>query len=488
MTIGRPPQVLPLTRVTPTVLHSFSRSPHETPPPRRPRPRPPLPRRRPPAPGNIPNPPAHPALIPLDQTGKSVTGHPPSPPPPKKFDAKTLGAKADGTTKDTAALQKILDDCAAGGGGKSPSHPANTYTGSLKIGSNTTLRLDEGATLVGSPDVADYPVVQVRWEGEWRGGHRALLSSEKTENVAIVGQGAIQGPPLALAQLRPVAGGAVRGPSIFEPIDVKNLTLKDFTVRYQRMWSIHMTYCDNVFVDHLTIRTSQANGDGIDLDSTQHVIIQNCDIEAGDDAICLKSGRGMEAVRIGKPTNDVLIHDCKLSSSFAGFGIGTEMSGGVANTFIRDSAFLRCSQNAIFIKSKTNRGGYIENITGTNLSIAPACGTFIGIDLVTKGIEATEPVTGDDRWPRVKNIAFSNIKLDNVPIIIAGRNVAPERPLDGLTITDVTGTARQGFQLSNMTRVKLARITAAVPGALLTLTNVQGENLDEAQVKAPAQP
>ena len=429
--------------------------------------------------------PVHPPAIPIDQIGKTVTGAPALPASAKKYDAKALGAKGDGATKDTAALQKILDDCAAGGGGEVTLPAGNYLTGSLKIGSNTTLRIDKGATITGSPDVADYPVIQVRWEGEWRGGHRALLSAEKAENIAIVGEGAIQGPPIALAQLRPDARGNVRGPSIFEPIDVTNLTLKDFTVRYQRMWSIHMTYCQNALVDHLTIRTSQSNGDGIDVDSSQHVVIENCDIESGDDAICLKSGRGMEAVRIGKPANDVLIHDCKLSSSFAGLGIGTEMSGGVANVLVRDTAFLRCSQNAIFIKSKTNRGGYIENITGTNLSIAAQCGTFLGIDLVTKGIEAAEPVTGDDRWPRVKNISFSKITLDNVPVIVSARNIAPERPLDALTLAGITGTARAGLVLSNMTNVRLESITAAVPGSLLTLTNITGNNLEESKVKAP---
>lgn len=430
--------------------------------------------------------PVHPAAIPVEQIGKGVTGAPAAAETATKLDAKTRGAKGDGTTKDTALLQKLLDDCAGGGGGVVTLPAGNYLTGSLKIGSNTTLVLEKGATLVGSPDVADYPVMKVRWEGEWRDGHRALLSAQDAQNVAIVGEGTIQGPPMALAALRPDNRGNVRGPSIFEPIEVKNLTLKDFTVRYQRMWSIHMTYCENVHVDHVTIRTSAANGDGIDVDSSQHVVIENCDIEAGDDAICLKSGRGMEAVRIGRPTNDVLIHDCKLSSSFAGLGVGTEMSGGVTNIFVRDTAFLRCSQNAIFLKSRTNRGGYIDNITGKNLSIAAQCGTFIGIDLTTKGIEAAEPVTGDDRWPRVKNIAFSDIKLDNVPIILDARNIAPERPVEALTLSNITGTARRGLVASNMTGVKLEHITATVPGPLLTLTNVKDDNLDEAKVKTPA--
>jgi hypothetical protein len=429
----------------------------------------------------------HPALIPPAQIGQTVTGAPALNAAAKKYDAKTLGAKGDGIAKETAALQKILDDCAAGGGGE-VILPAGKYlTGALQIGSNTTLRIDAGATLIGSPDIADYPVMKVRWEGEWRDGHRALLSAEKARNIAITGAGTIQGPPLAIAELRPDDRGNVRGPAIIEPIDVANLTLRDFTLRYQRMWSIHMTYCENVLADHVTIRTTQLNGDGIDVDSTQHVVIRNCDIDSGDDAIALKSGRGMEAVRIGRPTNDVLIHDCKLSCvSYAGLGLGTEMSGGVANVFIRDTAFIRCGQNAIFIKSKTNRGGYIENITGTNLTIGSQCATFIGIDLVTKGIEATEPVTGDDRWPRVRNLSFTHIQLDNVPIIVAGRNVAAERPLEGLTLTDLTGTARRGLELTNMTQVKLERINVTVPGELLTLNNVTGENLEEGKVRAGA--
>jgi polygalacturonase len=404
----------------------------------------------------------------------------------RRFNVKELGAVGDGTTKDTAALQKALDQCAEAGGGTVVVPAGNYLTGSLKLGGHTTLRLEKDATLVGSPDKADYPVMKVRWEGEWRDGHSSLLRAENVTDVAIVGEGTVQGPPLALAALRPNARGDVRGPSIFEPIEVKNLTLEGITSKYQRMWSIHMTYCENVVVRNVTVRSAQSNGDGIDVDSCKHVLIEKCDIDGGDDAVCLKSGRGMEAVTIGRPTEDVIVRGCTLASSgFAGFGIGTEMSGGVRNVLVTDCTFARCRQNGIFIKSKTNRGGFIENITIENCRFTNQSATFFSIDLVTKGIEATKPVTGDDKWPRAKNIVFRNNTVDGVGDLVVAKNIAAERPVDGLVISGLKGTAVRGMVLTNMVNVKLQNIKVAGPSPLLTISNVKGEGLAGAAT-APA--
>jgi polygalacturonase len=230
---------------------------------------------------------------------------------------------------------------------------------------------------------------------------------------------------------------------------------------------------------NIIIRTSQSNGDGIDIDSSRHVLVENCDIESGDDAICLKSGRGLEAVEIGRPAEDVLIRGCKLSSGFAGVGIGTEMSGGVRNITIQKCTFIRCQQNGIFIKSRTNRGGFIENITGEDLEFQAGCGTFLGIDLVTKGIEASRPVTGDDRFPRARNIVFRNIKVDGVPAVIVGRNIAQERPVDGLVLANISGSAQAGIALSNCINVKAEDVNVKVGGKLWTLVNVKGEGLGQ---------
>ena len=219
-------------------------------------------------------------------------------------------------------------------------------------------------TCSGSPDIEDYPLVRVRWEGEFRQGHRALIVADGAANVSISGPGSIFGPPLNISQLRDP-----RGPALIEFTDCTNAVLDGFSTQYQRLWSIHLLYCQNLAARNLTIRSISANGDGIDVDSCDGVTIKHCDINTGDDAISLKSGRGQEAVRIGRPTQNVIIRDCTLHSSiFAAIGIGTEMSGGVRHVQI-ENCVISGRQNAIYFKSREGRGGFIEDVTGKDLTI-----------------------------------------------------------------------------------------------------------------------
>jgi polygalacturonase len=386
------------------------------------------------------------------------------------INVRDLGAKGDGTTKDTAAFQAALDSCATHGGGI-VTVPAGVYLiGSVVVGPNTTLQLASGAKLEASPDIADYPLINVRWEGEFRQGHRALISSEKADNVTITGPGAIIGPPTNLSALR-----NPRGPVLIELANGTNVTLNGFSTQYQRLWSIHLLLCQNLIARDLVIRTAAfANGDGIDVDSCSGVTIEHCDINTGDDAISLKSGRGLAAVNLGRPTQNVLIKDCKLVSSlYAGLGIGTEMSGGVRDVRL-ENCLISGHQNGIFIKSRDGRGGFMENITFDNLTVSNSP-TLVGIDLTTKGIQATDPVPGDvEKWALVKNIRFNRVKVDNVQALVVGKNVPPERPIDGFALTDITGTCGKGITLSNILNAKFDGINVTgFSGALFTTNNVQ---------------
>jgi polygalacturonase len=386
-----------------------------------------------------------------------------------------FGAKGDGTNKDTVAIQKALDACAAAGGGTVTVPQGNFLTGSIVIGANTALQLESRASLTGSPDIEDYPLVRVRWEGEFRQGHRALIVADKAANVSITGPGSIFGPPLSISQLRDP-----RGPALIELTDCINAVLDGFSTQYQRLWSIHVLYCNNFAARNLTIRSINANGDGIDVDSCDGVTIERCDINTGDDAISLKSGRGMEAVRIGRPTQNVVIRDCTLHSSiFAAIGIGTEMSGGVRNVKI-ENCVISGRQNAIYIKSREGRGGFIEDVTGNNLTILKSP-TFIAIDLLKKGIQATEPVTGEvEKWPLLHNISFSRVRVNNVADLVAAINIPPERPVDGLTLTDITGTCNNAITLANMINVNLSGIkVTGFNGPLVSAQNVKGKGLDD---------
>jgi polygalacturonase len=383
---------------------------------------------------------------------------------------RSFGAKGDGMTEDTAAFQAALDLCATNGGG-TVTVPAGAYLiGSIVIGPNTTLQLEHGVNLIGSPDIADYPLENVRWEGEFRQGHRALISSDNANNVSIAGPGTISGPPLSLSQLR-----NPRGPVLIELANGTNVTLTGFSTQYQRLWSIHLLFCKNITARDLVIRTpALSNGDGIDVDSCDGVTIENCDINTGDDAISLKSGRGLAAMLLDRPTQNVLIKNCKLVSSIdASLGIGTEMSGGIRDVRL-ENCLISGHQNGIFIKSRDGRGGFIENITFDNLTVSNSP-TLVGIDLTTKGIQASDPVPGDvEKWALVKNISFNHIKVNNVQALVVGSAVSAQRPIDGLTFSDITGTCERGITLANVLNAKFDSINVTgFSGQLFKTNNVQ---------------
>jgi polygalacturonase len=389
-----------------------------------------------------------------------------------------FGAKGDGVTKDTAAIQKALDACGGNGGGTVLVPEGIFLTGSLMLHANTTLQLAQRADLLGSPDIADYPVENVRWEGEFREGHRAMICATNAANVTLSG-GMIFGPPLPLGKLR-----NPRGPLLIELTGCTNTVLENFTTQYQQLWTIHVLFCKDLTARNLTIRTVAANGDGIDVDSCDGVLIERCDINTGDDAISLKSGRGLAAQNLGRPTENVTIRNCRLQSSiFAALGLGTEMSGGIRNVKIQDCV-IAGRQNAIFIKSREGRGGYFQDISGENITVLKSP-TFVCIDLLKKGIQATDPVPGDvEQWPRVQNISFKNVSVQDVATLIDASNIPPARPVDGFTLADFSGTCSHAISIANMTNVVLSNIhVSGFAGPLVTAQNAHGTGLDDSAAK-----
>ena len=250
-----------------------------------------------------------------------------------KLNVRDFGAKGDGMTKDTAAIQQAIDRCWVFGGGEVAVPAGNYLTGAIALRSNVTLRLDKDASILGSPDFADYPVTQVRWEGKWIQGRVGLIYALGADHIGIVGPGKIVGNQ-ALGG-RPNAQNPLRHPALIETIGCNDVRFEDFSTEYRLMWSIHPTNCENVSIRNLTIRSTGGNGDGIDIDSCKHVRIDGCDISTGDDCIAIKSGRGAEAYALLQTTEDVVIINCTMADSiFACIGIGSETSGGIRNVRI----------------------------------------------------------------------------------------------------------------------------------------------------------
>jgi polygalacturonase len=406
--------------------------------------------------------------------------------PRLSLDIRDFGAKGDGATKDTAAIQQAIDRCSALGGGEVVVPVGNYLTGAIALRSHTLLRLDKDAVLSGSPDFADYPVTQVRWEGKWIAGYAGLIYAIDATQTGIIGPGRIAGNE-ALGG-RPTKEKPLRHPALIEPINCTGLRFEDFSTNYRLMWSLHATYCEDVTIRNLTIRSTGGNGDGIDIDSCKRVRIEGCDIATGDDCISLKSGRGMEGYTLLKTTEDVVISNCTMADSiFACIGIGSETSGGIRNVRIEHCKFTRARTFALYIKSRPGRGAFIEDITADDLDVSGTDGGFLRFNILNSGIQDEYPVPGDEGIPAARNFRFSNIRVKDCPVLVDGAAVHPNKPLDGLTLANVTGTAVKGITLANAKNVEIRKIEiAGLTGPLLSIHNVEGKGLEGAvQIEGP---
>ncbi len=415
----------------------------------------------------------------------------PAPPSPSNLalNVREFGAAGDGLTKDTAAIQQAIDRCWVLGGGEVLVPAGNYLTGALALKSNTLLRLDKDAVILGSPEFADYPISQVRWEGKWIQGRIALIYAIDAGHTGIVGPGRIVGNP-ALGG-RPNAQNPLRHPALIEPINCHDLRFEDFSTDYRLMWCLHPTYCENVVIRNLTIRSTGGNGDGIDIDSCRHVRIDTCDISTGDDCISLKSGRGMEGYTLLRTTEDVLITNCTMADSiFACIGIGSETSGGIRNVRIEHCKFTHARTFAIYIKSRPGRGAFIEDIVADDLDASDMNGGFLRFNILASGIQDAEPVPGDEGIPTIKNFKFSNIRLQDCGILADGTGIHPDKPLDGLALVNVTGTCAKGISLANIKNAEVRNIqVTGYTGPLIGINNVSGTGLEGAvQIDPPKLP
>ena len=389
-------------------------------------------------------------------------------------------AVGDGITMNTSYIQKAIDRCWLFGGGEVVVPSGNFLSGAIALRSNVILRFEKGAILTGSANLNDYEKMQVRWEGKWIEGYSALIYAIDCENIAITGPGKIMGSHEVGG--RPSKEDPLRRPSLVEFIGCSKIKLEDFHADYHLMWCIHPTYCRDIFIKDITIRTTGGNGDGIDIDSCKRVKIDHCDMITGDDCIAIKSGRGMEGNTLMQTTEDVEITNCSFTDTiFACIGIGSECSGGVRNVSIRNCNFNGAKTSAIYVKSRVGRGAFIENITAENIKVKNMERAFLRLNLTESGIRDPYPVPEIDGITTTRNFTFKNIEVENVPVLVEGVNVHPQKPMQRLTLENISGTCNKGIFLANIKNLRISNIeVSGYEGQLISINNVTGTGIEHA--------
>jgi DNA sulfur modification protein DndE len=430
------------------------------------------------------------------------------------FNILKYGARPDGQTLNTAAIQKAIDACSEKGG--TVLIPRGLWlTASLELKSNVNLHVAQGALVQFSSKLSDYHLIKTTWEGEEAVRNQAPLYGHDLENIAITGKGTFDGAGDAWRMVKksklnetqwqkllasggmlnekkdtwyPTAqslkGSTANKPGILKPGQQPNLAdyndvkdflrpnmlsltrckqilLEGFTIQNSPAWTIHPLLCDNITVRNVTARNPWygQNTDALDLESCRNGVVEGCTFDVGDDGICIKSGRDEQGRKRGAPTENFIIRDTKVYHAHGGFVIGSEMSGGARNIYVSNCTFMGTDVGLRF-KTARGRGGVVENI-------------FVdGVDMTDIAGEAKDPVPllGESTAPPVMKAEplnegtpqFRNFRIRNVTCKGAATGILvrglPEMAIKDIRIENTVIESQKGLVCQEAENIQLKNV------------------------------
>ena len=288
------------------------------------------------------------------------------------YDVIAAGAVGDGKTDDAKAIQLTIDRCSAEGGGRVLFPRNHTFlAGPIELKSNVELHLEATATLKANPDESIY---QLSAFGENRGEGMLWLYANDAENLSITGKGTIHGNGIAFMgkelddsyELKPLADQTFDPrPHVLTLTAVKNLTIRDVTIKEGADWTVHLIGCDGAVIDGIQLLNNLKirNGDGIDIDHSKNVRIANCHITSGDDCICLKNRREFE--KYGS-CHDITVTNCVMSSRSCAIKIGSENMDSIYNV-VFDNCIITASNRGLGIQNRDE--GTVTDIIFSNIQL-----------------------------------------------------------------------------------------------------------------------
>ncbi len=401
------------------------------------------------------------------------------------FDVRQFGAKGDGRTLDTSAIQKALDECGTAGGG-AVRFPAGTYLSQpIFLHSGTTLQLEAGAILQATDERADFV------NPKKTNAFIAFVNGTNLHNLAVIGPGVIDGAGKpwwgpAEAARRRTPGYVLPRPIMIALDHCNNVRVQDVTLQNSPLTHLALKACEQVVVSNVTVQTpaGAANTDAIDPINCKDVLISRCRINAGDDNISIKS----EGAMPGRPfaSEDITVTDCIFLHGH-GMSIGGATVGGVRNVTVRNCTFAD-TENGIRIKSLRGRGGTVENIRFSDITmknVNPAI-TFTCYymtnsagDPVQRFAPPNDPAQPvNETTPVFRNISVSNLTATcqkSAGVIIG----LPESPIANVVLENVSIRAvTAGLSIRNARGIRFKNVTVVNQhGPPFILENAQVEGL-----------
>ncbi len=389
----------------------------------------------------------------------------------KVCDVKSYGAKGDGTTKDTRAIQAAIDDCAKTASSTVTLSGGTFVSAPVVLKSNMTLNIDKGATLLGSPDHADYPAIS-----EFRApGTQSLVRAANAENIAITGSGTIDGNGESWwTAARATKDHGVVGVDQFRPRLVvfdhcQHIRMEGVTVQNSPSWQIVPYYTDDMTIRNVRILAParSPNTDAIDPFSSSNMVIDHVYADVGDDNIAIKSGI-INSPGPDEPSKNITITDCEFMHGH-GLSIGSEIAGG-ANNIHAERIHFKGTDQGIRIKANRDRGNQVFNISFKDITMEDVKTSILISEYYPKampeGDVAAEPI--QRLTPFFHDITIENVKSINSPWagVIVG---LPESPVKDIVLKNVDIQAQKGFQIAYATVTAYNFKVTATEGQSITV-------------------
>ncbi len=362
---------------------------------------------------------------------------------------RAYGAKGNGIAKDTVAIQSAIDACERQGGGTVELTAGTYLSAPIVLKSNITLQLDKGATLLGSPDHADYPAIT-----EFRvPGLQALVSATDAVNVAITGEGVIDGNGESWWKMaRAIRNAGVMGnphprPRLIVFDHCRHVRVEGVTIQNSPMWQLVPYYSDDVVIRDVRILapSNSPNTDAIDPFSSSHVVIDHVYADVGDDDVAIKSGAPNTTGN--EPSRNITITDCTFMHGH-GLSIGSEIAGG-AQDITAQRIHFENTDNGIRIKANRDRGHDVSHLLFRDIQMENVRNALIVSEYYPKVLppagEAPQPVTR--LTPHFHGITLENVTATGSKIagVIAG---LPEAPVHDLVLRNVKISAQTGLTVA----------------------------------------
>ncbi len=355
-----------------------------------------------------------------------------------------FGAAGDGITPDTGAIQKALDACADAGGGTLYFKQGRYLTGTLKMGSNTTLEFAAGAELIGSLDLSDYSTDIIGCI-ECPPFDKCLIYAHNRKSLRICGEGTINGQGTAENFPHRKSDGTLgERPMLIRMIDCEDIEFSGIRLQNSGSWCCNLVNCTGIVMRNVSIyNLGNLNNDGFDFDSCRDVTVDNCELTTEDDSICLKSSRT-------EPCSDFKISNCTVSSNTAAFKLGTASRSGFRRIKLSNCRFRNCRYGAV--KLICVDGGTLEDVEICDVDMNNVEGPLFirlgsrNMDLSRQNMMVYDTVPGQDSGLDFVRSKIRNISIKNVTADCSGA----ELDRCGIMITGVPGGMVENVSLENI--------------------------------------